>query len=115
MAMAPGHGVLLYNLMKTARALLPDTRVINVSIPDYLHEILGKVGLTPDVVVGNVNILEPILKYIIAEKCQVSPESLYIILAGNHCMCMQIFQESALSPCIPFYLKVEENRRDVTD
>lgn len=75
MAMAPGHGVLLYNLMKTARALLPDTRVINVSIPDYLHEILGKVGLTPDVVVGNVNFLEPILKYIIAEKCQVSPES----------------------------------------
>ena len=91
MAMAPGHGVLLYNLMKTARALLPDTRVINVSIPDYLHEILGKVGLAPDVVVGNVDLLEPILKYTIVEKRQVSPESLYIILAGHHFMYMQIF------------------------
>ena len=37
-----------------------------------------------------------------------------ITLVVDHCMCMQIFQEGALAPGIPYYLKVEENKRDIT-
>lgn len=111
---APGHGVLLYNLMRVARRALPDARVVNVSGPDYLHEILGKVGLAPDVGVGNVALLEPILRQIVSEKRRVPPEALRVTLVGHHCMCMQIFQEGALAPEIPFYLKIEEDGRDIT-
>lgn len=111
---APGHGALLANLMRVARAMLPETRVVNVSGPDYLHEILGKVGLAPDVGVGNVALLEPILKRIVSLKRGVPPEALDITLVGHHCMCMQIFQEGALAPTIPFYLRIEEDRKDIT-
>lgn len=111
---APGHGVLLTNLMRAVRATLPQARVVNVSGPDYLHEILGKVGLAPDVGVGNVALLEPILRCIVAEKRHVPPEALDVTLVGHHCMCMQIFQEGALSPGIPFYLKIEEDKKDIT-
>ncbi len=111
---APGHGVLLTNLMRVVRAVLPQARVVNVSGPDYLHEMLGKVGLAPDVGVGNVALLEPILRRIVAEKRNVPPEALDITLVGHHCMCMQIFQEGALAPEIPFHLRIEEDRRDIT-
>lgn len=111
---APGHGVLLTNLMRAVRKTLPQARVVNVSGPDYLHEMLGKVGLAPDVGVGNVALLEPILRRIVAEKRHVSPEALDVTLVGHHCMCMQIFQEGALAPSIPFYLKIEEDKKDIT-
>lgn len=111
---APGHGVLLYNLMKTVRETLPAAHVVNVSGPDYLHEILGKVGLAPTVGVGNVSLFEPMLKTIVAAKRGVRPEAIDVTMVGHHCMCMQIFQEGALAPGIPYYLKVEENRRDIT-
>ena len=111
---APGHGVLLYNLMKTVRAVLPGAHVVNVSGPDYLHEILGKVGLAPTLGVGNVSLFEPMLKTIVAGKRGTRPEAVDVTLVGHHCMCMQIFQEGALAPGIPYYLKVEENGRDIT-
>ena len=111
---APGHGVLLYNLMKTVKQVLPGAHVVNVSGPDYLHEILGKVGLAPTVGVGNVSLFEPMLKAVVAEKRGTRPEAVDITLVGHHCMCMQIFQEGALAPGIPYYLKVEENKRDIT-
>lgn len=111
---APGHGALLYNLMKTVKQVLPGAHVVNVSGPDYLHEILGKVGLAPTVGVGNVSLFEPMLKAIVAEKRGTRPEAVDITLVGHHCMCMQIFQEGALAPGIPYYLKVEENKRDIT-
>lgn len=80
--------MLLYNLMKTVKQVLPGAHVVNVSGPDYLHEILGKVGLAPTVGVGNVSLFEPMLKAVVAEKRGTRPEAVDITLVGHTaCAC----------------------------
>ena len=111
---APGHGALLYNLMKGVKKVLPQSKVVNVSGPDYLHEILGKIGLAPTTGVGNVALFEPILKSIIARHRNTSMASINLTMVIHHCMCMQLFQEGSCPPEIPYYFKIEEDGKDIT-
>ncbi len=112
---APGHGALLYNLMKTVKKVSPETKVVNVSGPDYLHECLDKIGLAPTTGVGNVSLFEPIIKSIVAQNRKTSMASIHLTMVFHHIMCMQLFQEGSCPPELPFYLKIEEEGKDITE
>jgi len=111
---APGHGALLYNLMKSVKKISPSTQVVNVSGPDYMHECLGKIGLAPATGVGNISLFEPCIKQMIANKRNTSMTSIDVTLVMHHIMLMPIFQEGACTANLPFYLKIEEDGKDIT-
>ncbi len=112
---APGHGALLYNLMKAVKKCSPQTQVVNVSGPDYLHECLGKIGLAPTTGIGNVSLFEPVIKSIVAQQRNTSMAAINLTMVFHHIMCMQLFQEGSCPPELPFYLKIEEEGKDITE
>jgi len=110
---APGHAVLLLNLMKAIRKAGIETHVVNGSGCDFLHLSFSKLGLTPTCGLGDFALLEPGLRRIIAELKGLQPRDLTIYMGGHHSIVMPLgfFGDPQ---GVPYYLKVEALGEDIT-
>lgn len=112
---APGHAVLLVNLMKSLHAAgLEETKVINGSGCDFLHVALKSRGLAPTCGLGDFALGEPALKRIIARKYGVEQSDVRIHLAGHHSLIMPLMFVGT-NQNIPYYIDVAVLGRNVTE
>ncbi|MET2852981.1 hypothetical protein ABXV24_13880 [Vibrio owensii] len=110
---APGHAVLLTNLMRSVKASGIETHVINGSGCDFLHVALSKYGLAPTCGLGDFALIEPSVTRILAKQYSVSPRDITMRMAGHHSIVMPLsfFGETS---GVPYYIDVTVNGRNVS-
>ena len=80
----PMHLTLNYSLMRAVRMAGIRPKVVNAAFPDAVNPILAKVGLAPDLGVGNVSNIIPALTFAIASLTGLSAEALRVRLVAQH-------------------------------
>ncbi|WP_460136997.1 Rossmann-fold NAD(P)-binding domain-containing protein [Pseudomonas sp. S1_E04] len=80
----PMHLTLMHNLMQAVKASGIVTRTVNAAFPDAVNPILARVGLAPDIGVGNVANLIPAVRFSIARLLECSPTDVRVQLYAQH-------------------------------
>ena len=80
----PMHLTLNYTLMQAVRMAGSHAKVVNAAFPDAVNPILAKVGLAPDLGIGNVANIVPALTFAIASLTGLSAEALRVRLVAQH-------------------------------
>jgi hypothetical protein len=80
----PMHLTLVYNLMQAVKQSGVSCKVINSAYPDAVGPVLHKIGLAPDIGVGNVGNIVPALCFSAASCLGVSPTQIDIKLVAQH-------------------------------
>ena len=111
---APGHMVLIYNLMRSICEAKIDTHVVNGAGCDYVHEALDKLGLAPTVGLGDAALLEPMIMRIVSDKLNIPACNVDVTLVGHHAMCVPV-QETGSPGVVPYYLRIRVLGKDITD
>lgn len=109
----PMHLTLAYKLMHAVRQSGHLVRVVNGSYPDVTNVALHKIGLAPEVGIGNVANVVPVIRKSIAYKLQQPLEKVEIRLVGHHHFSYRI--PTLGDPTgLPFYLNVLLEGQDIT-
>ena len=111
---APGHTVLLLNLMKAVKASGIDTKVVNGSGCDFLHLSFSKFGLAPTCGLGDFALLEPGIKRILARTKGYDQTKLELYMTGHHSLVMPIMFFGD-SQGIPYKIRTVYNGEDISD
>lgn len=80
----PMHLAPAYALMRAVKQSCPKSLVVNAAYPDAVNAVLYKVGLAPDVGVGNVANLIPATRCAIARLARCNPLQVCVKLIGQH-------------------------------
>jgi len=80
----PMHLTLVYKLMKAVKTSGKKPIVINSSFPDVTHNILSKIGLSPDMGIGNVHNVVQALKNSVADIINAPVQSVNVFLYLAH-------------------------------
>ncbi len=100
---------LIYKLMRAVAKSGIKTFVVNLSFPDITNYILAKVGLSPTVGAGTIDLTVNGIKRIVANNLGVPANNLFINMVAHHSL--------RINPpeIVPFYLKIKLGDKDVTD
>lgn len=113
-AWIPCQLALPYKLMLSIKKTGLNPHVINTSLPDFVNQILAKVGLAPTIGIGNVENINNGVKIIVSRKLQVPMDIIKIFLICHHVWWVYP-REAGIKRGIPFYIKVIVNNKDVTE
>ena len=80
----PMHLAPAYALMRAVKQACPKSLVINAAFPDAVNPILYKVGMAPDVGIGNIANLIPATRCAIAHLAGCLPAQVCAKLVGHH-------------------------------
>ena len=80
----PMHLAPAYALMRAVKQSCPKALVVNAAFPDAVNAVLFKVGLAPDVGVGNIANLVPATRSAIARLARCEPLQVCVKLIGQH-------------------------------
>ncbi|MFY0751110.1 hypothetical protein ACI51W_33165 [Pseudomonas marginalis] len=80
----PMHLTLMHHLMQAVKASGIAARTVNAAFPDAVNPILARVGLAPDIGVGNVANLVPALRFSIARLLECAPADVQVCLYAQH-------------------------------
>jgi hypothetical protein len=80
----PMHLAPAYALMRAVKQSCPRALVVNAAFPDAVNAVLFKVGLAPDVGVGNIANLIPATRSAIARLLRCEPLQVCVKLIGQH-------------------------------
>lgn len=80
----PMHLTLNHALMRAVRMAGIRPKVVNAAFPDAVNPILAKVGLAPDLGVGNVSNIIPALTFAIAAVAGIPADQLHVKLITQH-------------------------------
>jgi len=80
----PMHLAPAYDLMRAVKLSSVRALVINAAFPDAVNAVLDKVGLAPDVGVGNVANLVPATRSAIAQLAECTPDQVQVKLIAQH-------------------------------
>ncbi|HXR02212.1 MAG TPA: hypothetical protein VN798_17660, partial [Pseudomonas sp.] len=80
----PMHLAPAYALMRAVLQACPKSLVVNAAFPDAVNAVLYKVGMAPDVGVGNVANLIPATRCAIARLARCEPLQVRVKLIGQH-------------------------------
>lgn len=80
----PMHLAPAYALMRAVLQSCPKSLVVNAAFPDAVNAVLYKVGMAPDVGVGNVANLIPATRCAIARLARCEPLQVRVKLIGQH-------------------------------
>ncbi|MFJ4144348.1 hypothetical protein [Pseudomonas sp. NPDC089734] len=80
----PMHLTLMHSLMRAVKASGVVTKTVNAAFPDAVNPILSKVGLAPDLGIGNVANLIPATRLSIARLLEQPPEEVSVSLYTQH-------------------------------
>ena len=110
----PAHTIakdltLAYQLMKSVKQANITAPVVNVSFPDHVNNILGKVGLAPTVGAGNIDVFVYMIRQMIADKLNTDIRQIKVFMVAHHAF------EFFPLPSIPFYLRIFHKDNDITE
>ncbi|MBN2991246.1 hypothetical protein JWR97_07420 [Pseudomonas cedrina subsp. fulgida] len=80
----PMHLTLMHCLMQAVKASGISTKTVNAAFPDAVNPILGRIGLAPDIGVGNVANLIPAVRFSIARLLECAPADVHVQLYAQH-------------------------------
>ena len=80
----PMHLTLMHCLMQAVKASGISAKTVNAAFPDAVNPILARVGLAPDIGVGNVANLIPATQLSIARLLECSPADVQVQLYTQH-------------------------------
>ncbi|WP_339421094.1 hypothetical protein [Pseudomonas sp. RL_105y_Pfl1_103] len=80
----PMHLTLMHCLMRAVKASGITTKTINAAFPDAVNPILARIGLAPDIGVGNVANLVPAVRFSIARLLECAPADVQVQLYAQH-------------------------------
>jgi hypothetical protein len=80
----PMHLAPAYALMRAVKQACPKSLVVNAAFPDAVNPILYKVGMAPDVGIGNIANLVPATRSAIAHLTDCLPTQVCAKLVGHH-------------------------------
>lgn len=104
----PCHLTLTYKLMQAVKKSGLDIPVANASYNDAVAPILSKVGLTPTVGGGNLDLLVPKIKMVVSEKLKVPMREVTVFLLAHHAVFTSVGEA-------PFRYKILVRDKNVTD
>ena len=80
----PMHLTLMHDLMQAVKASGIKAKTVNAAFPDAVNPILARVGLAPDIGVGNVANLIPATRFAIARLLECEPADVQVRLYTQH-------------------------------
>jgi hypothetical protein len=80
----PMHLALTRRLMLAVRQARSDAIVVNAAFPDAVHPVLHRVGLSPDVGIGNIANVVPGVRLSLAEQLDVTADRVQVRLYAAH-------------------------------
>lgn len=80
----PMHLTLTYKIMQAVKASGSSARVINASYPDVTNVALDKIGLAPEVGIGNLANVVPVIQKAISIHEKIPLDKIYIRAYGHH-------------------------------
>lgn len=109
----PMHLTLAYKLMKSVRQSAHSSWVVNGSYPDVTNAALHKIGLAPDIGIGNVANVIPVIRKSVSVKLSQPLHKVQIRLIGHHYFSYKI--PTTGDPAgLPFHLNVFLDGTDIT-
>jgi hypothetical protein len=90
------------------------THYINTSLSCLTNPVLGKAGLPPTIGIGNVDLVEPGVRTLVAEELGVPRVNVKLYMVAHHQHWVYP-REAGYRPGAPYFLKVTVNGKDVTD
>src|SRR5580700_8694139 len=109
----PMHLALVYKLMRAVRASGHRAIVVNASYPDVVNPMLNKVGLGPDIGVGNVSNAIPGLRMALSFTLGVPVEQIQVRFFAHHYVSHRLSGKGN-SGGAPFHLTVYLEGKDIT-
>lgn len=80
----PMHLTLMHYLMQAVKASGISAKTVNAAFPDAVNPILSRIGLAPDIGVGNVANLIPAVRFSIARLLECEPGDVQVRLYAQH-------------------------------
>ena len=80
----PMHLTLMHYLMQAVKASGISAKTVNAAFPDAVNPILSRIGLAPDIGVGNVANLIPAVRFSIARLLECEPAAVQVRLYAQH-------------------------------
>lgn len=110
----PMHLTLTYKLMQAVRESGHSVRVVNGSYPDVTNVVLHKIGLAPEVGIGNVANVIPVIRKSVSYKLSQPLEKVQIRLIGHHYFSYRI-PTTGDPTGLPFHINVFLDGTDITE
>ena len=98
----------MYRLMQAIKESGIETIVVNIASPDHVHPILDKVGLTPTVGGGNIDLIVQGIRKAVAGKMNVPMRRVEVFMIAHHAVFAWPPGE------VPYFLKIVVDGQDVT-
>jgi len=107
------HLALTSKLMKAVKMSGIDTHVINTSYPDVINPSLARVGMSPTVGIGNMDLAVPYIRKAASEILNVPMSNVDVELIAHHYHAYY-WCRYGIGSEVPFYLRVYVGKEDVT-
>lgn len=108
----PGQVALGYRLMLAIKQAGIKTRVINTCMSCESNPMLASVGLAPDIGIGNVELLQPGCRTVVANRLGEPVSSVQVYLVAHHVW--WVYRREANIQEAPFWMKIMHNDKDIT-
>jgi hypothetical protein len=108
------HLALTSKLMKAVKMSGIDTYVVNTSYPDVINPSLARVGLTPTLGIGNMDLAVPYIQKAASEILNVPMSNVGVELIAHHYHAYYWCRYGTGSE-VPFYLRIYVGKEDVTE
>ena len=113
-AWLPCQLALAYNLSKAIKLSGIKTHFINTSLSCLTNPVLGKAGMPPTIGIGNVDLVEPGVRTLVARELGISRANVKLYMVAHHQHWVYP-REAGYKPGAPYYLKVTAHGKDVTN
>lgn len=109
----PMHLLLVYKLMQSIKKAGVSSLMINSSFPDNVNAVLGKVGLAPNVGIGNIDLIAAPWRKVVSEILDVPMRSVRVYIFGHHYSSYNLGR-TGTGLDAPYYIKIMVEDKDVT-
>jgi len=110
----PMHLLLVYKLMQAVKKSGANSLVINSSFPDNVNAVLGKIGLGPNVGIGNIDLIVAPWRKVVSEILNVPLRRVQVYIFGHHYSSYNLGR-TGTGLSAPYYLKIMVEDKDVTE
>ena len=87
---------------------------INTSLSDLVNPFLGAMGIAPTIGIGNVALIEPAVRTLVARELDLPRTKVIITMVAHHIHWV-LWREAGYKHGAPFYIKIEADGSDVTE
>ena len=110
----PMHFAPAYSLMQAVRKSSIDSIVVNAAFPDLVNPSLAKLGLAPNVGIGNIDNIAATLRLVLAKELNAAIRSVNLYMVCPHYVSYYMARYGT-SGGAPYYLKVMLDDKDITN